>query len=117
MLQPRATALPFLHPETRLHALAGFAAHAFRATRYRAEEMHPAGRYPSQALQPGGVAVWASDDEPIAGEDIVVWYTIGVTHVPRPEEYPVMPAAHAGVILVPAGFFAENPAMDVPASR
>ena len=37
-----------------------------------------------------------------------------VTHVPRPEEWPVMPASHHGFRLLPAGFFAANPALDVP---
>ena len=46
---------------------------------------------------------------------IAIWYTLGVTHTPRPEEWPVMPSAHAGFQLVPLGFFARNPALDVPA--
>ena len=48
------------------------------------------------------------------GEDIVVWYTFGVTHVPRPEHWPVMPVEYTGFTLVPVGFFDRNPALDVP---
>jgi primary-amine oxidase len=55
-----------------------------------------------------------ADNEPIENEDVVIWYTMGVTHIPRPEEWPVMPATHIGFKLVPAGFFARNPALDVP---
>ena len=54
--------------------------------------------------------------ERIQNEDVVVWYTLGVTHVARPEEFPVMPTAHASVRLVPEGFFVKNPALDVPDS-
>ncbi|MGH2822160.1 MAG: hypothetical protein ACRDLY_03885, partial [Thermoleophilaceae bacterium] len=42
-------------------------------------------------------------------------YTFGVTHNPRPEEWPVMPSHRAGFLLQPDGFFARNPALDVPA--
>ena len=46
----------------------------------------------------------------------MVWHTFGVTHVPRPEDWPVMPVEYAGFHLVPVGFFDRNPALDVPAS-
>jgi Cu2+-containing amine oxidase len=36
---------------------------------------------------------------------------MGVTHIPSPEEWPLMPVHRAGFKLVPAGFFARNPAM------
>jgi primary-amine oxidase len=47
---------------------------------------------------------------------VVLWYTFGHTHVPRPEDYPVMPATYIGFTLKPSGFFALNPANDVPPS-
>jgi primary-amine oxidase len=43
-----------------------------------------------------------------------VWHTFGVTHVPRPEDWPVMPVETTGFQLLPAGFFDRNPALDVP---
>lgn len=60
------------------------------------------------------LAKWLANDEPLVGEDVVVWYTMGVTHHPRPEEWPIMPVATAGFKLVPSGFFDRNPALDVP---
>jgi primary-amine oxidase len=50
------------------------------------------------------------------GTDVVLWYTFGHTHLPRPEDYPVMPTAYLGFLLKPHGFFTENPANDVPPS-
>ena len=47
-------------------------------------------------------------------KDLVLWYNVATHHLPRPEEWPVMPVAHAGFMLKPAGFFSQNPAMDVP---
>jgi len=44
----------------------------------------------------------------------VVWYTSGVTHVPRPEEWPIMNVHPTGFKLIPAGFFSRNPALDLP---
>jgi primary-amine oxidase len=44
----------------------------------------------------------------------VIWYTLGVTHIPRPEEWPIMTVHPAGFRLVPDGFFDHNPAADVP---
>ena len=52
----------------------------------------------------------------IKDTDIVFWYTMGHTHIPRPEDYPVMPAAYIGFLLKPLGFFKQNPANDVPPS-
>jgi Cu2+-containing amine oxidase len=37
-----------------------------------------------------------------------------VTHIPRPEEWPVMPTTRIGFKLLPSGFFEANPALDVP---
>jgi primary-amine oxidase len=39
---------------------------------------------------------------------------MGVTHIPRPEEWPVMVCHKAGFKLMPSGFFVRNPALDVP---
>jgi primary-amine oxidase len=39
-----------------------------------------------------------------------------VTHIPRPEDYPVTPVESTGFVLSPVGFFDRNPALDVPPS-
>jgi primary-amine oxidase len=50
----------------------------------------------------------------VVDTDIVVWHSFGVTHIPRPEDWPVMPVESSGFSLVPFGFFDRNPALDVP---
>jgi primary-amine oxidase len=47
----------------------------------------------------------------------VVWHTFGHTHVCKPEDFPIMPVEYAGFTLKPNGFFAANPAMDLPADN
>jgi len=37
----------------------------------------------------------------------------GVTHVPRVEDFPVMPAEHTGFTLKPDGFMGGNPSIDI----
>ena len=59
---------------------------------------------------------WTEQDRPIEDTDVVLWYTFGHTHIPRPEDYPVMPTAYIGFTLKPDGFFTANPANDVPPS-
>jgi primary-amine oxidase len=78
--------------------------------------MHGGGDYPSQCTGADGLAQWAADDAPIVNNDVVVWYTFGITHIPRPEDWPVMPVHRAGFKLMPSGFFTRNPAIDVPPS-
>ena len=48
--------------------------------------------------------------------DLVVWHTFGVTHIVRPEEWPVMPVERTGFSLIPTGFFDGNPALDIAPS-
>ncbi len=44
----------------------------------------------------------------------MVWYTFGLTHFPRPEDFPCMPVDVVGFLLKPSGFFHLNPALDMP---
>jgi primary-amine oxidase len=47
-------------------------------------------------------------------QDIVLWHTFGMTHFPRPEDWPVMPVATCGFTLRPVGFFDRSPVLDLP---
>jgi primary-amine oxidase len=113
-----------LVPHGNVQALAGadasiskraaFMTKHFWVTPYDDREKHAAGDFPAQ--NPGaGLIEWTAADRPIEETDVVVWYTLGSHHAPRQEDWPVMPVAYAGFLLQPAGFFDENPALDVPA--
>ena len=76
----------------------------------------PRRRLPYQHADPGGLPTW-SQDRPIENEDVVLWYTVGVTHFVRPEDWPIMPMTKAGFSLQPVGFFDRNPTLDIPPPR
>jgi len=43
----------------------------------------------------------------------VLWYVFGIHHVPRVEDWPVMPVDVVSFRLAPTGFFDRNPSLDV----
>jgi primary-amine oxidase len=117
ILVPGPNALPYVAPGSPVGQRAGFINNHFWATRYRDGEWHAAGAYPNQGAGGDGLPRWIAGDESLVNQDVVVWYTLGITHIPRPEEWPIMPTAHVGFRLIPGGFFARNPALDVPVCR
>ena len=50
----------------------------------------------------------------MSGQDVVVWYTVAVNHMPTVEEYPVMTTDSVHFQIEPDGFFNSNPALDAP---
>ena len=84
------------------------------ATPYRRDERYPAGEYPNQHAGGDGLPRWTAADRSLEDTDIVLWYVFGSHHVPRLEDWPVMPVVTCGFQLRPVGFFARNPALDVP---
>ncbi|MEZ4312052.1 MAG: primary-amine oxidase [Polyangiaceae bacterium] len=114
VLEPGATPLPLVSETSLLRERAPFIRHPVWVTRRRDSERHAAGPYPNQSRGGGGVWAWTADGEAIARTDVVLWYTFGVTHMPRPEEFPVMSVTTAGFRLVPKGFFTRNPSLDLP---
>ena len=100
-----------------IRARAAFATKALWVTRYDPAERYPAGDFVNQHPGGAGLPAWTAADRSIDGEDIVLWHTFGLTHFPRPEDWPIMPVDYAGFVLKPAGFFDRNPALDVPATE
>ncbi|ASR39637.1 tyramine oxidase [Prauserella marina] len=106
---------PLLADESSsIHARATFATKHLWVTRYAEEERYPAGDLVNQNPGGAGLPAWIAADRDIDGEDIVLWHSFGLTHVPRPEDWPVMPVDRAGFTLRPFGFFDRNPTLDVP---
>jgi primary-amine oxidase len=102
------------HPDSPIGRRAGFAQHNLWVTPYADDERRGAGEFPNQHAGGDGLPRWTAQDRRISGTDVVVWYTFGVTHFVRPEDWPVMPVEYTGFTLMPFGFFDRNPALDLP---
>ena len=83
-------------------------------TPYAPDERRAAGDYPNQHAGGDGLPRGRRRTAPSSTSDIVVWYTFGVTHVPRPEDWPVMPVEYAGFMLVPVGSSTATPPSTCP---
>jgi primary-amine oxidase len=106
----------FAHPDSPIGKRAAFAHHNLWVTPYSPHERRAAGEYPNQHSGGDGLPSWTSADRPLVNTDLVVWYSFGMTHFVRPEDWPVTPVEYCGFLLTPFGFFDRNPALDVPPS-
>jgi primary-amine oxidase len=113
-LVPGATPTLLAGPESSIGRRAAFAAHNLWVTPFHPDERRAAGDYPNQHAGGAGLPAWTARDRSVVDTDIVLWHSFGVTHVPRPEDWPVMPVESTGFMLMPFGFFDANPALDVP---
>ncbi len=113
-LVPGSNVLPFAQPGAPILSRAGFMTQHLWVTPFDPAERYPAGDYPNQDPGSSGLPAWTRADRPTEDADLVLWYTLGSHHIPRPEDWPVMPAERVGFALRPAGFFDRNPALDVP---
>jgi len=110
-LVPGETAVPYLAPTNQIRTRARFVDHPVWFTAYKDDEMSGAHPFPTTAPPGAGLPRYIADDESLENRDVVMWYTFGVTHIPHPEEWPVMNAHHTGFSLVPVNFFSQNPGM------
>jgi primary-amine oxidase len=112
-LCPGETTLPFALTDSPLLKRAGFLAHNLFTTSYDPAERFPTGDYPNLNPNTEGLPRWIKANRDLTDRDLVVWYTFGQTHVPRLEDWPVMPVTSVGFMLKPDGFVDQNPALDV----
>ncbi|CAD6260532.1 unnamed protein product [Miscanthus lutarioriparius] len=114
-LVPGSNCLPLALPEAKFLRRAGFLKHNLWVTQYKSDEMFPGGEFPNQNPRiHEGLPTWVKKDRPLEETDIVLWYVFGLTHIPRLEDWPVMPVERIGFMLMPHGFFNCSPAVDVP---
>ena len=90
---------------------AAFSAAPLWLTAYDRRELYAAGMYPNQSTGGDGLPAYAARRRPVENADIVLWYTMGFHHLPRPEDWPVMSTVWHSVSLVPYGFFDRNPGL------
>ncbi|CBN75262.1 amine oxidase [Ectocarpus siliculosus] len=93
-----------------------FATKALWVTPHRDDERWPAGDFTVQSTGGEGLPAWTKHDRNVEGEDVVLWHSFGLLHVPRVEDFPVMPCESTGFTLKPDGFFSGNPTIDLAPS-
>jgi primary-amine oxidase len=114
-LVPQYSPTLIADPQAHVSGVAGFGKHHLWVTAYHPAERYAAGDYP--AFGDVGLEQWGDQDRPLEAADVVLWHTVGTTHIARPEDWPVMPVERVGFTLKPAGFFDRNPALDLPPPR
>lgn len=103
-------------PESFHSKRAEFADRGVYVTRYVDGELFAGGTYTNQSRGGDGVRGWAGREDSLADGDPVLWVQFAISHVPRVEDFPVMPCETIRVAFRPANFFDKNPAIDVPPS-
>ncbi len=115
-LLPGNTPALIAHPDSPPGKRASFAKHNLWATPFDKEEQAAAGEYSVMHSGQGGLDELTESNRDISECDLVTWHTFGVTHTPRPEDWPIMPVEYCGFHLVPVGFFEKNPTINLPPS-
>jgi primary-amine oxidase len=112
-LKPRSNGVSLMTPDDYPQRRAGFIDNHLWVTPYSSDERYAAGAYPTLSEPGQGLPAWTSGDRSIVETDIVLWYTVGMHHVVRAEDWPVMPSAWQAFELRPFDFFDRNPALGV----
>ncbi|MBM3681523.1 MAG: primary-amine oxidase [Actinobacteria bacterium] len=116
-LLPTGANWPLADPESVIGRRARFMYHHLWVTPNRPDELYPAGDHPFQHEGLDGLPRWTAADRPLEDTDVVLWFTFGTNHIPRTEDWPVMPVERTGFMLKPYGFFARSPGIDVAPSE
>jgi primary-amine oxidase len=115
-LAPTASIPRLLDESSPVFQRAKVLGHTLWVTPFDAAERWPCGEFVNQSALDTGLPEWTAADRNIADTDVVLWYVFGIHHVPRIEDWPVMPADTVAFWLKPSGFFDRNPTLDAPAS-
>ncbi len=111
---PGKTASSLLSMDDYPRRRAGFINHHLWVTPYHAKELFAAGDFPTLSKPGMGLPTWTKKNRSLEGGDVVLWYTMGMHHVVRAEDWPVMPVMWHSFQLRPFDFFDRNPALDLP---
>lgn len=112
-LIPGHTTFPMARTDSLIGKRAGFMYHHLWVTPNRHSERYPAGDYPFMHDGGAGLPEWTAADRSLVDTDVVLWYSFGTNHIPRTEDWPVMPVERVGFHLKPVGFFRRSPGIDV----
>jgi len=92
-----------------------FVFHHVWFTPQRDGQFYAAGASPNQAKSSYDDTLYSyADGSSVYDTDIVVWYSMGHTHLPRTEDFPLMTTRKLSVVFQPDGFFERNAVFDPP---
>jgi primary-amine oxidase len=115
-LVPSASIPPLMDATAPQYLRAPVIGHTVWVTKNHEDERWPCGDYPTQSEHDTGMTSWIANDEPLENTDVVLWYVLGIHHITRVEDWPIMPADTVSFWLKPFGFFDQNPSIDVAAT-
>ncbi|KAG5660901.1 hypothetical protein KAF25_002544 [Fusarium avenaceum] len=115
-LHPVPSQMLMMGPKSFNYRRGIFTSKAIWVTKYQDDELWASGEFTNQSREDTGLAIWSNRAENVKNENVVLWHSFGVTHVTRPEDFPVMPVEKFVMSLKPASFFEFNPSNDVPRS-
>jgi primary-amine oxidase len=110
-LLPGHSAHTLLSADDHARRRAGFIDYALWVTPYAADERYAAGDFPTLSEPGQGLPTWTKANRSIADTDVVLWYTFGMHHMVRAEDWPVMPVLWHDFVLRPFDFHDRNPAI------
>ncbi|MDX1590775.1 MAG: hypothetical protein R3283_02360 [Balneolaceae bacterium] len=113
-LRPGVNALTKLSADDYPRRRAGFINNHLWVTPHNPDELFAAGDFPTLSKPGQGLPNWTRGNRSIEDTDIVLWYTMGMHHMVRAEDWPVMPVLWHSFELRPFDFFDRNPALDLP---
>lgn len=87
----------------------------FYVTQYRDGEFYPGGQWTNSSRGGAGLRSWAARQDKITSP--VLWHIFSLMHIPRVEDFPLMPAESIRGIIRPTNFFTCSPVLDVPLSQ
>ncbi len=111
-LRPKTTTVTLLNLDDFAQNRAAWTNYHVWVTPYKPQERYAAGTYPNQSKGGHGLPRWTRANRPIQNTDIVLWYTLGMHHVVRTEDWPIMPTTWSEFELKPFDFFQHNPTLD-----
>jgi primary-amine oxidase len=94
---------------------ASYTKHPLWVTPMDTDERYIAGEYPNMADGTvDGIQNWVKQRRSVDDRDIVVWVNLGLNHITRSEDWPLMPTEWFGEMeLKPTNFFNKNPLNDL----
>jgi len=113
-LIPEAAFPMLMHKDAPVLKRAGVMQHSLWVTAYDQDENWPCGELVVQSTTDTGLPKWIEQDRSLENTDVVLWYTFGINHITRQEEWPIMSVDKVAFWLKPVGFFGRNPSLDVP---